>query len=109
MPDLILNPFVTMSSFPACCGAKMFHHFPENFQYNTKKFNEKTVKGVDKELKKLFNVGHWGAFFLAILNEAQNIHLKDVMEKHDFKVIKKKKNPGSGAMLYLYCKSVGPC
>ena len=110
MPDnIVKSEFVTYSYFPACCGAKMLQRFQENFLNNTVAYNKKTVISVDKELKKIFKTGDWGAFFLAILNENQNIHLKDIMKKHDFKVIKKKTNPSGGAMLYLYCKSVGPC
>ena len=112
MPDLITrSDYVTFSYFLACCGARMLHHFPELWDCRPALEIKTLIRSVDKELKKIFNIApkHFGAFFLAILNEQQNTHLKDVMKKHDFKVIKKKTNPSGGAMLYLYCKSVGQC
>ena len=90
----------------ACCGVKSVEGFDTQMDirpgWEVKKLCKQSEEFIKSELRT-----SCVSYHLAILNERQKPYLGPILEKHGFKVIKKRRN-GMGNMLFLYCRNGDP-
>ena len=103
---MAIKPFKMMTTQMACCGCQTVSGFPQDWYYLTKREIERKKKAIDKHLT-LDVSRSKKPFMLAILNENQHQYIHDILKKHDFKVLRTRRNGRHGHKLYLYAR-LGP-